>query len=388
MLPLIYKLQKYLNLISAKTSVDLFDYSYKSQKKILDSFRDPSSLTERSYFQYKCQMFGQSSFIKVIQNFSALIILVYYLIKPFEKFIPRDLNKSGNNAVFLRDGINIDVIPVSLQKQYGEISEYPIKGKIYLCNDDKKFIIKNLIKYWCSPFFSLKCLAKLARYSKIIHNCYPSAIITHNEYSFTCSFLTDYCHYYGVKHINIMHGEKLFNIRDSFVKYDSFYVWDQYYAKLLVDLRADKKQFKIDKPSSLELDVNKCNTCLFEYTYYLGNENKNELLNIRENLLKTKTALDKICIRYHPRYCDEKQINNIFKEFKIENPHETTLAVSLSKTKYVVSLYSTVLYQAYEIGKKIIIDDVTNREKYKKLKNLQYIMINRPHRLLSEFIND
>ena len=185
-----------------------------------------------------------------------------------------------------------------------------------------------------------------------------------------------------------MHGEKLFNIRDSFVKFDRYYVWDQHYIDLLVKLRADDKQFRIEKPGILYLDINNHGDYKYELTYYLGGESEKELYNIKASLLDTRIPFEKICIRYHPnpRFSDENQIKKIFNCFIIENPHEISLEVSVSSTKSVVSLYSTVLYQAYLSGAKIIIDDISNPMKFEKLKSLYYVMMNKPHILLSQVV--
>lgn len=59
------------------------------------------------------------------------------------------------------------------------------------------------------------------------------AIVVHNEYSFTSSILTAYCETRNVLHINVMHGEKMYYIRDSYFRYDRCYVWDAYYRDLL-----------------------------------------------------------------------------------------------------------------------------------------------------------
>jgi hypothetical protein len=322
-------------------------------------------------------------YLKIIQNLIAIPLIFYYLIKPYKD--KTELVKSNiNNAVFLREGVTFNIIPKSLQNEFSNIYECPLKGDMYINNNDK-IIISNMIKkYWKTPFFILKCMIKMAIYSNVIHKYKPKAIITHNEYSFASSVLTMYCGKLGVEHINVMHGEKLFNIRDAFVEFDRFYVWDKHYENLFTQLRAEKNQFKVEFPDALCLNIDNKEKYVHIITYYLGGEDESELTSINNDLLSLEIPLNKICIRYHPRYSDINIIKKIFRGYVIENPNEVDIEKSLSMTKYVTSLYSTVLYQAYVNGKKVVINDLSSPRKYELLDNLNYIMIRKPHIKLSE----
>jgi hypothetical protein len=113
-----------------------------------------------------------------------------------------------------------------------------------------------------------------------------------------------------------MHGEKLFDICDAFVQYDRYYVWDEHYINLLVDLHAKKEQFRIAIPNSVKLDCKSKDEPIYDYTYYLGGEKAEVLRTIRDVLLTTGVPVSRICIRYHPRYCDENEIRRTFTGFK------------------------------------------------------------------------
>ena len=82
-------------------------------------------------------------------------------------------------------------------------------------------------------------MVKLAMYRYQYEVYHPKAMIVDEEYSYTSSFLTEYCHRLGVEHIDIMHGEKLYFIRDTFFCFDRCYVWDGYYRDLFCQLRAE-----------------------------------------------------------------------------------------------------------------------------------------------------
>lgn len=371
-----------------KKSPSVFKYGVEEQKMILSRLRDPQGLFDRSYYQYYCQMRQTPVWVKIILNIASFLLFTFYYVK-YYKHSPIAINKETQSvAVFFDAGETINIIPSSLQAEFDKIITCSYNDMI-LIGSEERYIIKQLMmRYRFKPYFVTKCMLKIGLYAYQIRNHKPQAIITCSEYSFTVSVLTEYCHYMGVEHINVMHGEKLFNIRDSFVQFDRYYVWDQHYIDLLVELRASQEQFVIEAPKSAKSLDHKNTELEYEYTYYLGAESEQELLKIKGNLRKLNTTDDKICIRYHPRYSNERQMKQIFSGYAIENPHEVPIETSVFRTKYIVSLYSTVLYQAYTSGKQIIIDDVTNPSKYLQLAKLKYIMINKPHIQLSEIIGE
>jgi hypothetical protein len=183
-----------------------------------------------------------------------------------------------------------------------------------------------------------------------------------------------------------MHGEKLFNIHDSFVQFDRFYVWDKHYVDLFIQLRANKDQFKIELPNSVKINIYQDNECKYDYTYYLARKSIKSFLEIKRSLLLLGIPSSRICIRYHPRSCYKEQIFKTFNEFHIEDPIQVSLEKSIAQTRNIVSLFSTVLFQAYQSGKNIIIDDLSEPEKYQQLRDLKYIMINKPHHRLSKLV--
>lgn len=324
--------------------------------------------------------------IKVLQNIASLLLLIIYLLKPFRKL--KWASAPSNQAVFLYEGVSKDIIPVSLKNKYKNIIGITYNEGSYLGIDEKKFIFKKILKYWYLPFFCLKNISKIGIYASIIYKYKPKAIIVHSEYSYTSSILTEYCNLKGIEHINVMHGEKLFNIRDSFFKFNKFFVWDEHYIKLLTELRAASEQFIIDLPTTINLGLSMNSEYEYEYTYYLGNERLKELQVIKKHLMELNIPSNKMCIRYHPRYSNAEHINIVFKDFNIEDPLRVSIKESLSKTKFVVSLYSTVLFQAFKNRKYIIIDDVSDKDFYSKLSELKFIMINKPHDCLSSVIKN
>jgi hypothetical protein len=378
--------RKFMKMISKRARAE-FNSSIEEQKKLLNGIKEPNGLFGRSYCQYTCQMSQIPVWVEALLNLLSFFLFPFYMIRYCDNSTYNHKNHKDNTAVFFDAGETENIIPLALKKEFSNIIVSPYNGNMLIGNEEKQIIKQLTRKYKLRPYFYTKCMLKIGIYAYQIRNHNPQAIITASEDSFTVSVLTEYCRYLGIKHINVMHGEKFFNIRDSFVEFDRYYVWDQHYIDLLVELRASKEQFIIESPTNLFTFKKDNNVYKYEYTYYLGAESESDLLKIRENLINLKLPKSELCIRYHPRYSDEKLVSRIFSEFGIENPQEVPINTSIAQTRHIVSLYSTVLYQAYKGGKEIIIDDVTDPTKYIQLRDLEYIMIKKPHIRLSEIIN-
>ena len=143
-----------------------------------------------------------------------------------------------------------------------------------------------------------------------------------------------------------MHGEKLFDIRDSFFKFHKCYVWHEHYCKLFKKLKADENQFIIELPQT----INKKNIISTKYRYYdkvkvlkyyLGDETDDQLYKLSKFLDKlSKEIKISIIIRPHPFHplgdIKIEKLNRIFNKFKIEFPNDisiTELAATIFKYK-------------------------------------------------------
>lgn len=368
----------------AKKRGSLFTYDINKQKKYILNFQEPKDDIERSFYQYKCQMKLYGAFLSILINILSLFLIIVYFIKLL-------LNKSKCkayhhvSAVFFHDGKPKNILPIELIEEYFDIVYEDEEIGYSLNPDDKKFLIKIVKRYPISWHFLFKCMMKIAKYSYAKDKYSPNAIVVCGEYSFTSSILTKYCEENNMEHINVMHGEKLFYMRDSFFHYHRFYIWDEYYKYLFIDLRADNKQFITSVPKSIKFSRDYSKK-VYDYTYYLAAENEDELILISESLKKLDDKGYKIAIRPHPRYTDLKLITKLFSEYDIED-YNITIEESVLRTKNAISLYSTVLNQAYHNGVNIVIDDIANREKFEKLVDLQYMFLHKQNKLLSQEVS-
>ncbi|EJL74906.1 hypothetical protein [Chryseobacterium populi] len=358
------------------------------QKKILKRYNNPKDLIERSFFQYKVQFDVVPFYKKIINNIIGFFAIFYFFLKGILKqnnLIKDNLSTSKKVAIFPYKNYHYpNIIPIELKDEF-HIQEINFMEDFLFKKKDFKFILNFIKKYPLHFYFLSKCISKIMFYRYIIERYKPSAIISSAEYSFSSSISTQFCRENNIEQINIMHGEKFFIIKDSFFEFDRFYIWDEFYKDLFINLKASSNQFIIGNFPNLKMDV-KPNQEKYKYTYYLAAENQAELSKIKESLLKIENP-EKICIRFHPRYSDFKTVKQIFEGFVIENPKETTMEESFSRTENVISLYSSCLVQAYFNQKNIIVDDVNNSsDKLKILKDSEYIILSKPHQLLSAII--
>lgn len=360
----------------------VFTYPVDKQKTYIAHFPEPKDGIERGYFQYRCKakLYGQP--LHFLMNLAAFPLSLYYLA------LYRDTGITAGqqaDAVFFPDGKPFNIIPDSLLVRFKNLIPLPSADRA-LTKEDRKFLKSIFRKYPVSWMLWMKLIIKVAQYSHAITKYRPQAIISCNEFSYTAPILTEYCHTRGVKLINVMHGEKLYDMHDAFSKYDEFFVWDQAYVDLFISMRGDPGQFVVEQPQSLRISNVGNIEKKYDYTYYLTAETDEELEIIAEKLKKLQKKGKRISVRPHPRFSDISKVNEVFSFANIENWKAVTIEESLLQTGAAISLHSTVLYQAACNSIPIVINDISNPAYFEKLKELGYICLRKEHKLLSEII--
>ncbi len=361
----------------------ILDMPVVVEKEYIDGLPEPIDDVERSYFQYKCQQRIMPVVVRVITEFAAIPLLVIYWLRKGERY---NVNHK-HDALFLHDWSD-DIIPESVKQTYNIYQVRDYQDYFFLDAKDRHFLRKALKKYRFSFYFKLKCVIKVGMYSAFLTNTNVKAIICCDEFSYTSSLLTRYCELCGVEHINAMHGDKMYCIRDSFFRFTRCYVWNEYYVRMFCKLRADTHQFIVEVPIGLKIFNNRATDLLYDYTYYLAAEEDRVILTILRIMNELAIRGNKVAIRPHPRYpLDNRKFNLENYKVIIEDPMEVDINDSLSKTRGVISLYSTVLSQAYLNNIPIVIDDMSNRAYYERILEREYIGVFRKHMKLSELLN-
>lgn len=364
----------------------LFDVPMARQKAILEGLPEPKDLLKRAYAQYRCQMMLERPILRAGYQLAAMLLLPVYRRQLLRR--PASRKEETADAVFAFGGPDT-ILPCSLRQEYPGIRQVrDFQNALFLTREDCSFLRELARRYPTAFYFRFKCMAKLAMYRSLYETNRPKAIIVSEEYSYTSSFLTEYCHRLGVEHINVMHGDKLYDIHDTFFCFDRCYIWDQFYRDLFCELRAEPTQFRMEMPPSMQpwdaQDVEKA----VDYTYYLQAETSQMLEKIAKSLQTLQKSGAVVAVRPHPLYSDMETVRRLFSDFEIEETAEVGIETSILRTRHVIGLYSTVLYQAHINHVPVVIDDLTAPERFAQLKSLRYIMLDKPHGLLSALLQE
>ena len=351
----------------------LFTYPKEEQKAFLYSLGDAGSDIERGYKQYLCQNQlvrprWKIVFFNVAGALSLPFIIIYFLMKRLfahqAEYIGCLIEKKGMP----------EVVPVEVREKYNPSENY--EEGTSLGARDLDFVWKMIEAAPFHPYFVFKALMNVARYSHLIYRYTPHVMIQFGEFSFSSSVLTAYCHQHNVKHIDIMHGEKLYYIRDSFFHYDECYVWSDYYKNLLTSLKAEPTQFIIAVPPSLKIDSEKYknDAAYADYKYYLAGYDERTIASIVNAMLFAKREGKTVKFRPHPRYSDLELLRKYVSEEEIEKPQEVGILESVANMGCAVGSFTTVMVQAYLSGKQVMMDDVAEKKEYEQLRSLNYIL--------------
>lgn len=364
-----FRLSKWLSLGEKK----FIDIPVAKQKSYMESLGEPQNDIDRSYKQYLCSqrivpivkriLFGSCSII--ITPF----ILLIYIIKGF--YTPKH---ESITALMENKGMN-EVVPLVVQDKYLPKVDY-WKLRASLSIRDFCFIWQILCRGWHEPYFILRTIVNVAYYSDMIRTYSPKAMIAFMEYSYSSSILTSFCHSYGVLHINCMHGEKIFDIRQSFFHFDECYVWHIHYKQLFIKLHAEPTQFRIAIPPSMKIDISKHKNKVFyaDYKYYLQDYSRKELQSIIQSMQFATREGKNVMYRPHPRYSNIKILEELVPPQQIENVFDVSIIDSISNCGCAISRDSTILIQGYLAGIQVLIDDVTFKKNYMALKERDYIL--------------
>ncbi len=372
---------KLLNLLQ-KGNKGCFDISAEQQLAYVKSFAEPKDDIDRSYKQFLCQEYFVPSWKRSLWWWVSLFSIPFALVALWIK---------GSSIHFVKEIDTIaedkgmdEIIPAVLTDKY-VISHEGWHTGMGLSSADVKYIFSRIIG-WRQPYFIFKTMVLIAKYSPKVTKYHPKRIIEHSEYSFGSSVITDYLHHRGVKHIDVQHGEKLLLARDSFFHYDECYVWDEHYVNLFLDLRAEPTQFRVAVPPSLHIDceANQNSSVYADYKYYLAVNTEDEIKGIVESMAFAKGEGKTVRYRIHPRYADLNILKKYVRDEEIELPLKVSIMESVANTEYAVGSYTTVLLQAYLSGKKVLLDDLTYKDRFEQLKEFRYILANDKVERLSE----
>lgn len=361
-----------------------FDIPVSRQKEILIAMPEPRNNIDRGYQQYVCQNILVAKWKEAAFNIMAAFIFPFITILYWIKGIG---TKKGNHydAMIERKGMD-EVIPDAVKEKYHPVSDGWYQ-RTSLSTKDLGFLLKLAIRAPHHPYFVLKAMINIANYSDMIRAHSPKVMIQFGEFSFSSSILTEYCHSKGIKHVDVMHGEKFYFIRDAFFMYDECFVWDKHYINLFKRLRADAGEFIVALPQSMHIDCKNYvkKETFSDYKYYLQEYTEAEIKSIVESMQFANREGKSVKYRPHPRYSDIALLRKYVSEDQIEIPKAVSIMESISNLGCAVGSFTTVLTQAFFSGKCVVLDDVTFADQYGKLKEMEFILATEKTGKLSEF---
>lgn len=361
-----------------------YEVDVDKELAFLQGLPEPKNDFQRSYYQYQCQCWLRKKSGTLFLNIISAVLIPFYV---FYCILKRNRIEKRVDAVYSISIKDKTVIPVSLTTKYPKSHVTNEYDGLLLKIKDLYFILRIFAHYPLSPYFIFNNIIKISIYRYFITAFHPHVIAINSEFSCSSSIMTKYCEDQSIEHINIMHGEKLFYIRDSFFRYSKCYVWDEFYVDLFKKLRATDNVFIVEKPQSLviEMEQQKGKIQTIDYKYMLFEDS--QLEGVANSLKKIKSKGYTVQVRPHPAYSNIEKVRVYFSNEDIEDCG-VAIQTSVANTKNVISLCSTVLYQAYLNGVDYVIDDVNYSNEYQKIKNLDYILISKPHKNLSDVIDN
>lgn len=365
----------------------VFAHSRQEILQFLKDLGDPHDDEERSFFQYLAQR-SEHRFLFVLYNIASFPM--YFIQKQKLQRRHADYRNSAakctpKTLVYYIYDVDRSLMPQSLNAKYPN-HIYAEDETPMLAPEDVELLAKIGKRRPFSFYYRLKVMMRLGINRTLIEKYNPLIIAQCGEYSFASSLCTHQLEQEERGHFNLLHGEKLLSLRDSYPRFTQFYVWSEHYVELFETLRCPKEQFVIECPPSLKPhDTHLPKTV--DYTYYLANETGPTLETVARVMLDLSAKDKVIRLRPHPRYTERAELAALVPEEMIE-PEGLPLETSLGRSRGAISLYSTVLNQAAALGLEIVLDDIKAPELYQQLRDLGYARIHEPHRRLSSLLEE
>lgn len=354
------------------------------QLYVLEKLGEAHDDMERSYFQYLCQKkIRDRAFVIIAKNIISPFVWIIFSSLSFLVSLRKVRSDIKCKEVVIADKSLCDRLPS--QFCGAEFIGFPFDFCLEL--KDLWYIKSIITRYPKSWYFILKVTVKIALYRSVINKYMPEVILCSCEYSFTSSILTYFCEMNNIQHINFMHGEKIFYIRDAYCRFSQFYVWDDYYIRLFRQLNANQSRFIVEIPSIFTYFAEKIDI-KYDFKYYMGLETHKTLSALHFFIKKLLSSGYRIRIRPHPIYTSRKMLSLYFSEDLIEDPREIPIVKSIMETEYIIARGSTVLLQGHWLGKNIIIDDISDPQMYNYYFKSKSIIFRYQYVVLSDFLKN
>lgn len=368
----------------------------KSQRALIDSFVFPRDDIDRAYYHYRLLKSNMATFPWLLTEvYAALrffLCLTRCSLRSQKASAPSEL---GTNAVLLLDEVSTweDLLPQDIVARYGVPIAVPLKKLISsgcLTKAELRLIWQCFCRHPFCPKYLYQITSRLSAYRALLSHCVPMAILVFaTEDCCAMSLLTNWCEERRITHIDFMHGDLLLGYLFAYSRYNDIYTWDVRYEILLRNAKVAANTWHVYCPSKFApINRDEQSGDPMRIVYYFSGESTEICNRLKMALLQLKKKGYICVLRFHPRFSNAKLIREIFAGFDIEDPLITPLPDSLRNVKYAVSIYSSVLLQAYHSGIPIVIDDVSDPQTFALLKYIDYWGLSHKASLLSGLCNE
>lgn len=364
--------------------------------RFLDSLPPAKDYVDESFNKYRCRSFHFPSYKRMILNafFAPLAMMSYlYMLKPR----PRLPQHPDSKLLIERkaDVDYLDILPAELVKSYAVVDEVldtrarKENVRIALTPEAVQIYIQVIRRHPFHFYYHFWIARELTKHCTYLATYNPSAIAVYvEERNIAGPILKQLYETTGRKYVSFMHGEYLLRLIQGYMAFSEYYIWDAEYQRMFSEtLHCHIKRYILYKPDKLRKKYNfdgiiPTYTC----TYYFSAESKESIRKLSEIFAILEESGKKCKVRPHPRYSQWEVIREFFSEDQIEDPKRVSIEKSLSDTRYVVGLATTVLAEGFYEGKEIVVDDMTSPAKYANLEKRNFVVLKRPHILLSELL--
>lgn len=341
----------------------------------LERAKKPDEGIYDSITQYKAQNYGVSVSDAIALHLLSFIAFPFVFFKSISRRVIKSEKRDA--AYFSR----AEIFPKTVQNT---------RSIIFIGNDDFKLRIEDIKFLWRVLIISrfnwiiLSAVTfRIARIRYAIEAYGIKEVWANMEYSCACGAVHDFCIQNHLVLKNFMHGEKLLNIRDTFTRFHELYVWNNHYKEILETLLVRADKIIIANPWELE-EKKEPSFESKKICYFLnGRESPSEIEIIDRSLRAFKNKGYEIYYKKHPRQPNKYSLSKDYLEYSQFNEIK-----DLYIFDYVISEYSTVLFQCYCNNQAVILNDLSNPERVKQLQERNYIFLNKNFNVpaLSRFI--
>ena len=367
--------------------------SQAEQKAFISKLKTAEDDFDLAVDHYICVMdYFFPVWVRIILNIIGFFLWPVLFFVYFFKGIKKNELVSERKVTIVEGQVGIkDILPSAFSERYQNVEVVKKTGEPLIDKVAAKIFLKSAMCNLHRPYFNLIVLARMAEACGTAYAYQPEALCFYaRERDFAVPLITLYCEKKGLEFVSFMHGDYLKTIDKSYMRFSKYYVWDSYYVEMFEELNWISNQFEVYLPQKLQGITKPRENDTYEYfaTYYFGAESRKRIDGVKRAFDILNEHGYKCKVRPHPRFSDLEYLSSVFCDYVMEDCKTVSLEESLENSRYTVALNSTVLAQTYYSGKEFVIDDYSDPERYELLKERAYIMLNKPHKLLSELLEN